>query len=130
MILFHLIENYIKYFVMSGQILENDIWNLVDLKDVCIKETNAKETPVVAKTLDECAKKCSGITDLFAYGTHEFGGQGCQDGLCKCNCISEKDDTSANCQKLNRNNYWFFEYKKGFDFNINGKLILFIIRVM
>ena len=93
-----------------------------DLKVVCLNETNAVH--VDANTLDVCARRCEGITDLFAYGTNEFGGHGCQSGLCKCYCVRKKADTSDNCHELDKHSYWFFQYKQVINPQGNGRLIL------
>lgn len=52
---------------------------------------------------------------MFAYGTNEFGGQGCKEGLCKCHCI--KDDNDAACNQDKSKDYWFFK------FNDEGKAV-------
>ena len=93
-----------------------------DLKVVCLKETNAVR--LVLNTLDECARRCEGTTDLFAYGTNEFGGQGCQSSLCKCYCVRKKADTSDHCHELDKHSYWFFQYKQVINSQGNGRLIL------
>ena len=60
---------------------------------------------------------------MFAYGTNEFEGQGCQDGVCKCHCINIKDDLDASCQELDEENYWFFKYKPDANFAMDGMLL-------
>ena len=60
-------------------------------------------------------------TELFAYGTNEFGGQGCEYGLCKCHCVFEKDDSQHNCQGLEKQNYWFFGMKHGVNYETKGR---------
>ena len=111
---------------MSGNLLENEIWKLVEPTDVCIKESTAKESHFRAKTVDECARKCSKATDLFAFGTNEFGGQGCHYGLCKCDCIYKKDDSDHNCQDLDKQSYWFFQMKRGVNFGREGRKLLIL----
>ena len=42
-------------------------------------------------TMHECSSKCRKLTTMFAYGTNDFGRKGCKDGLCKCQCIYDKE---------------------------------------
>ena len=93
-----------------------------DLKVVCLNETNTVH--VDASTLDVCARRCERITDLFAYGTNEFGGHGCQSGLCKCYCVRKKANTSDNCHELDKHSYWCFQYKQVINPQGNGRLLL------
>ena len=105
---------------MSGNISESEIWTfpLAEPEDICIDETHDQDE---AQTINECAAKCSGITNLFAYGTNEFGGQGCEDGLCKCHCIRQTDTTDETCQQLSQKNYWLLSFKPGVNFNLDCK---------
>ena len=109
---------------MSGIISESDIWTLPldEPEDICIDETHGQ---IEVTTINECAAKCSGITNLFAYGTNEFGGQGCEDGLCKCHCIRLKDTTDETCQQLSQKNYWLLSLKPGVNFNFDCKFELY-----
>ena len=49
---------------MSGIISESDIWTLPldEPEDICIDETHGQ---IEVTTINECAAKCSGITNLF-----------------------------------------------------------------
>ena len=99
---------------MKWNIIENDIWTLVQPDDLCLEKDIDKENRIETSTIEECASKCGGFGSHFAFGTNEFGGQGCHNGLCKCHCIEI-------CKKLDQENYWFFRFKSGVDFSINGK---------
>ena len=107
-----------------GYISETEMWTLPldEPEDICIDEIHDLEDPIEATTIDECAAKCGGITDLFAYGTNDFGGHGCEDGLCKCHCIRLKDSNDETCQQLKQKNYWLLTFKPGVNFDLDGKL--------
>ena len=109
--------------ILCGNISESEIWTLLldEPDDICINENHNQHDPSDATRIHECAAKCAGITNLFAYGTNEFGGQGCQDGLCKCHCIRQKDNTDESCQQLNHKNYWLLSFKLGVNLNQYGK---------
>ena len=47
---------------------------------------------------------------MFAYGTNDFGANGCEDGLCKCHCLMGLDE--AACQRIKYDEYWIFTYKE------------------
>ena len=84
---------------------------------------NDNESPIETATINECSRKCVGMTSHFAYGTNEFGGQGCLDGLCKCFCIREMDNLDENCHQLDPKNYWFLQFKPGVSSDVDGKSI-------
>ena len=87
----------------------------------------ALEISSVARTrkIDECAAKCKGVAPIFAFGTNDFGGNGCNEGLCKCKCIFELNDNkcqitfrrvkSTITMEVNYNDYWFFKFKEKFE---------------
>ena len=95
---------------MSVNTLENDNWILVEPEDVCINK-DEDAYPVITKAVSvyECARKCSEASSHFAYGTNDFGGDGCTRGLCDCQCIET-------CQALDEEKYFFFMYKPAFDY--------------
>ena len=80
-------------------------------------------------TIHECAKQCHGIAAVFAYGTNDFGKQGCNSGLCKCKCVVKKKtwsppgmvDENQECKQVNDESYWFFRYKPEANFGEKGK---------
>ena len=82
-----------------------------------MKECNeeALEISNVARTIkvDECAAKCKGVAPIFAFGTNDFGGNGCNEGLCKCHCIDELNEDK--CKTINYNDYWFLKFKEKFE---------------
>ena len=84
---------------------------------MCIDSGIDTETQVETISIDECARKCNGIASHFAYGTNEFGGQGCQDGFCTCHCIET-------CKEVDQDSYWFFRYKPGIDLIINSNITI------
>ena len=39
------------------------------------------------RSIEDCVKTCTGISSLIAYGTKDFGSNGCNaDGSCQCRC--------------------------------------------
>ena len=54
---------------------------------------------------------------MFGYGANDFDRNGCQNGLCKCQCFD--DVINENCVLADDNEYWFFEFTK--KFNNDGK---------
>ena len=83
---------------------------------MCIDTTIGEKQSILTTSVNECAKKCLGAGSHFAYGTNEFGQQGCQDGFCVCDCIER-------CQLLNPERYWFFKYKPGAKLSMEGEFI-------
>ena len=63
-----------------------------------------------AASIEECAIKCEGLTQMFAYGTNDFGANGCKDGLCKCHCIDALNNHT--CRKIKYDEYWIFAFKE------------------
>ena len=98
------------------KILENDIWTLIEPEDVCIEKDVDTNQPIETVSVYECARRCSPTSSHFAYGTNDFGGHGCNRGLCKCHCINS-------CVNLDQENYWFFKYKSTFDYRTISKLM-------
>merc|ERR1712180_249154 len=48
-------------------------------------------------TLEECARTCEGTSDMFVYGTNEFGTIRCHEGKgCACYC---EDASTRGCKK-------------------------------
>ena len=70
---------------------------------MCIDADTDQEIPVEALTIHECARRCRANASHFAYGTNDFGEEGCQDGFCKCYCIKQ-------CKLLSQEMYRFFKY--------------------
>ena len=97
------------------------MWEVEETEKVCLDEHDDKTTSFETKSIKECAKKCDGITKLFAYGTNDFGGQGCENGICKCHCVVVKDDLDESCKEIDEKTYWFFKYKAGVTFSNDGK---------
>ena len=91
-----------KYLKFPFIILDNEIWTLTEELEACINETDIDTDPIVFMTIDECSNKCKEKTIMFAYGTNDFEGAGCKDGLCKCHCV-----TSYN------NDYDYYYYADG-----------------
>ena len=87
---------------------------------MCLDKSRDNENPIETTTINECSKKCIGITSHFAYGTNEFGGQGCQAGLCKCYCIRAMESLDESCQQLDQKDYWFLRFKPGVTFDADG----------
>ena len=78
---------------------ENDEWKLIEELNKC-NETALEESNVTrTRKIDECAAKCKGAAPIFAFGTNDFGGNGCKDGLCKCRCIDISNQDK--CQTIN-----------------------------
>ena len=76
---------------------------------MCIDTNIDDEGPYETMSIEECSRKClsregEGYVSHFAFGTNDFGGQGCQDGICQCHCIEK-------CKELNQESYLFFKYK-------------------
>ena len=107
---------------MLWYIIESEIWTVEEIEKVCLDENDDKATSFEAKSIKECARKCDGITKLFAYGTNDFGGQGCENGICKCHCVIIKDNLDESCKEIDENTYWFFKYKPGVTFSNDGKI--------
>ena len=55
-------------------------------------------------TIDECADKCEGISELFAYGTNDYGSDTAQS--CSCEIVA-KDGT---CKTKQTNGYRLYIY--------------------
>ena len=64
------------------------------------------------ETEEECAKKCSGLSSMFAFGTNDFGNDRCQNGFCKCIC-----ETSATkegfCHQMSHSGYNLYRFGSG-----------------
>ena len=96
-------------FIIHLIVLENKTWNVVEELNECnqVGTDDIDVTKVAA--IDECAIKCEGLTQMFAYGTNDFGADGCKDGLCKCHCLNSLNKDT--CQKIKYDEYWVFTYK-------------------
>ena len=57
---------------------------------------------------------------VLGFWGNEFGGQGCENGICKCHCVVVKDDLDESCKEIDENTYWFFKYNAGFTFANDG----------
>ena len=64
------------------------------------------------ETEEECAKKCRGLSSMFAFGTNDFGNDRCQNGFCKCIC-----ETSATkegfCHQMSHSGYNLYRFGSG-----------------
>ena len=107
---------------MLGNIADNKVWTIPSLESdsFCLEENDNNEGPFKTATINECSRKCVGMTSYFAYGTNEFGGQGCQEGLCKCYCIRAMETQDESCHQKN---YWLLKFKSGVSFDVDGKSI-------
>lgn len=83
---------------------------------MCIDTAIDEKQSILTTSVNECARKCLGAASHFAYGTNEFGQQGCQDGFCDCNCIER-------CKLLSPERYCFFKCKPGAKLSIEGELV-------
>ena len=54
-------------------------------------------------TIDQCAERCNGLSDLFAFGTNDYGTPRCSGGKCKCLCETSSND--GKCQITNHDGY-------------------------
>ena len=98
-------------FEHSFLILENEFWALTEAPKTCVDQTDEDIDAVEFMTIDNCSNNCNKQTRMFAYGTNDFGGQGCnKDGLCKCHCIAT-DENDITCTKIDHQDYWFFKFK-------------------
>ena len=59
--------------------------------------------------VEECAAYCGHVTQMFAFGTTEFGGNGCNRGKCKCTCemYTESYQCTARIKSRDYNLYTF-----------------------
>ena len=74
-------------------------------------ECAGSEEGFEASSIDDCANKCEGIAEMFAFGTDDFGTSRCSDnGLCKCFCETSSS-YDATCQQSSHNGYRLFKYK-------------------
>ena len=112
---------------MLFNILESDNWTLNKDLDVCLDRADDALELTETATLHECARKCHGLAEVFAYGTNDFGRQGCQDGLCKCQCVKGTNNDDQNCHG-DKENYWFFRYKPEANFDKEGNISDMILR--
>ena len=97
---------------------------MTDDEEVCIDGADTIGYLSETTTIHECARKCHGLTQMFAYGTNDFGQQGCQDGLCKCHCVRVAKPKDESCQLINQEKYRFFWYKSGAHFIDDGNIYL------
>ena len=71
-------------------ILEKRKWRVVGNKMEC----SGAEQGQGKMTIDQCSEKCTGISDMFAFGTNDYGTPRCSDGKCQCLCeTASKDGT-------------------------------------
>ena len=101
---------------------ENEVWKLTDDKEACVDAADNIGYFSETATIYECARKCHELAPMFAYGTNDFGQQGCQDGLCKCHCVHVAESDDENCQIIEQETYRFFWYKLGANPINNGKI--------
>jgi len=74
------------------------------------RECNGAETYKGYKSSSgACAAACAGRSDMFVYGTNQFGVKRCSGGKCKCYC---EDATKAVCRKVKKH--------KGYDLYRRG----------
>ena len=100
-------------------ILENDSWKFIEDLNECYREAIERGNIARTRKIDDCATTCRGVSQIFAYGTNDFGGNGCHEGLCKCHCIDELNYDK--CKIMNYNDYWFFKFNDKFKNDQNGK---------
>ena len=63
------------------------------------------------KSLEECAKACDGFSVMFAFGTNDFGGGGCDDnGNCKCLCETSVKWHADTCSQTDNMGYRLYIY--------------------
>ena len=46
-------------------------------------------------TLDQCEEKCNGVSELFAFGTNDYGNPRCSGDGCSCLCETAAKDGSC-----------------------------------
>ena len=102
-----------SYILFQMKISENDEWVLIEELNKCNETALEGSNVVRTRKIDECAAECKGRDPIFAFGTNDFGGNGCNEGLCKCICIDELDDDK--CKTINYNDYWFLRFKEKFE---------------
>ena len=80
---------------------ESRKWKVLGNKMECTGEETLFDS---IPTIDECADKCEGISELFAYGTNDYGSDTAQ--ICSCE-IAAKDGT---CQTKQTDGYRLYIY--------------------
>ena len=58
----------------------------------CSGDEDSYDTSHGISTIDECAIKCQEISDMFAYGTNDYGVDRCSGGSCTCLCETGAND--------------------------------------
>lgn len=92
---------------------------MIETTNECNEEATEETVVIRTAKISECASMCKSVSPIFAYGTNDFGGQGCNNGLCKCHCIDEMNDDL--CKKINFKDYWFLKAEE--NFQKDGKLL-------
>ena len=73
-------------------------------------ECSGAEEGLGKMTIDQCSEKCTGISDMFAFGTNDYGTPRCSGG--KCNCLCETaSGYDATCEQVDHVGYRLFKYK-------------------
>ena len=80
---------------------ESRKWRVLGDKMECTGEESLFDS---IPTIDECADKCEGISELFAYGTNDYGSDTAQ--TCACETVA-KDGT---CKTKQTDGYRLYIY--------------------
>ena len=61
-------------------------------------------------SIDQCADRCFGKTEMFTFGTNDFGTDRCDDNGCYCICETASS-YDATCEQVDHAGYRLFKYK-------------------
>lgn len=81
---------------------------MIEGADTCFKAVDDGIDPAELTTIDKCSNRCNELSAMFAYGTNDFGGYGCKDGLCKCHCINIDDGND--CKQEDFKDFYLFKF--------------------
>ena len=74
----------------------------------CTGDEQGYVSPNGIVTIDQCADKCKGVSELFAYGTNDYGTDRCSGGSCNCLCETAAKDGS--CKITSHEGYRLYIY--------------------
>ena len=88
--------------------LRSDKWALVASKKEC---SRSEEQYGPFSSIDECAAKCEGISEMFIFGTNDYGATtSCNgNGACKCYCETSSSHDGT-CYQVDNDGYRLFKY--------------------